>query len=124
MTHETAEYGPGAGPERLPAGAPASPRSRGTGVATALTQVCQPPRRPSASGLTPSSTIGPRLLTPTDVAEHCQISTKTVLRAIQSGRLRASRLGSRGAYRMRVEDVDEWLCSAAFPCGCGTRATF
>ena len=49
------------------------------------------------------------LLTPTDVAERCQISTKTVLRAIRSGRLCAYRLGARGAYRMRSADVEEWL---------------
>jgi excisionase family DNA binding protein len=53
------------------------------------------------------------LLTPTDVAERCQISTKTVLRAIRSGRLCAYRLGARGAYRMRSADVEE----------CSTRAT-
>jgi len=50
-----------------------------------------------------------RLLTPTDVAERCQISAKTVLRAIHRGRLRASRLGEQGAYRMREADVDEWI---------------
>jgi excisionase family DNA binding protein len=50
-----------------------------------------------------------RLLTPGDVAEHCQVSTKTVLRAIHRGRLRASRLGEHGAYRMREVDVDEWI---------------
>ena len=49
------------------------------------------------------------LLTPADVAEHFQISTKTVLRAIRSGRLRAYRLGARGAYRMRAADVEAWL---------------
>jgi excisionase family DNA binding protein len=49
------------------------------------------------------------LLTPADVAERCQISTKTVLRAIRSGRLRAYRLGARGAYRIRSADVEEWL---------------
>ena len=50
-----------------------------------------------------------RLLTPADVAERCQISTKTVLRAIHRGRLRASRLGEHGAYRMRETDVDAWI---------------
>lgn len=50
-----------------------------------------------------------RLLTPADVAERCQISAKTVLRAIHRGRLRASRLGEQGAYRMREADVDEWI---------------
>lgn len=50
-----------------------------------------------------------RLLTPSDVADRCQVSTKTVLRAIHRGRLRASRLGEQGAYRMRADDVDEWI---------------
>ena len=36
------------------------------------------------------------LLTPADVAERFQISTKTVLRAIRS-------------YRMRADDVEAWL---------------
>ena len=48
-----------------------------------------------------------RLLTPSDVAERCQVSTKTVLRAIHRGRLRASRLGEHGAYRIREVDVDD-----------------
>ena len=39
-----------------------------------------------------------RLLTPADVAERCQISTKTVLRAIPRGRLQASRLGEHGEH--------------------------
>jgi len=50
-----------------------------------------------------------RLLTPADVAERCQISAKTVLRAIHRGRLRASRLGDQGAYRMREADVEAWI---------------
>src|SRR3954452_645470 len=50
-----------------------------------------------------------RLLTPSDVADRCQVSSKTVLRAIHRGRLRASRLGELGAYRMREADVDDWI---------------
>ncbi len=50
-----------------------------------------------------------RLLTPADVAERCQISAKSVLRAIHRGQLRAYRLGERGAYRLREDDVDAWL---------------
>jgi excisionase family DNA binding protein len=53
-----------------------------------------------------------QLLTPSDVAERCQVCTKTVLRAIQRGRLRASRLGARGAYRIRTEDLDAWVSSS------------
>ena len=54
-----------------------------------------------------------RLLTPADVARRCQVSTKTVLRAIHAGDLRASRLGRRGAYRVRAGDVDAWLDATA-----------
>lgn len=50
-----------------------------------------------------------RLRTPADAAERCQISAKTVLRAIHTGRLRASRLGQSGAYRMRDADIDAWI---------------
>ena len=51
------------------------------------------------------------LLTPADVAARCQLSTKTVLRAIRSGRLRACRLGDR-AYRIHPADVEAWLESS------------
>src|SRR5688500_18778186 len=50
-----------------------------------------------------------QLRTPADVAKRCQISAKTVLRAIHAGRLRASRLGEGGAYRMSDVDVDMWI---------------
>ncbi len=50
-----------------------------------------------------------RLLTPVDVADRCQISAKTVLRAIHRGQLRASRLGTQRAYRMREADVEQWI---------------
>jgi excisionase family DNA binding protein len=53
----------------------------------------------------------PWLLRPDDVAEFCQVSTKTVLRAIRGGRLRAYRLGKRNAYRIRPDDVEAWLQS-------------
>jgi excisionase family DNA binding protein len=53
----------------------------------------------------------PWLLRPDDVAELCQVSTKTVQRAIRAGRLRAYRLGARGAYRIRPDDVEAWLQS-------------
>lgn len=53
------------------------------------------------------------LLTPADVAERCQVSAKTVIRAIRAGRLRAYRLGTRGAYRLRADDVEAWLAESA-----------
>ncbi len=49
------------------------------------------------------------LLTPAEVAELCHVCSRTVLRAIRSGRLRASRLGAGAAYRIRPADVDAWI---------------
>ncbi len=49
------------------------------------------------------------LLTVEDVAERARVHPKTVKRAIRSGRLRASRLGERGAYRIRQEWFDQWI---------------
>ena len=66
-----------------------------------------PDHDPRAAATPPSATD--TLLTPSDVARRCQISTKTVLRAIRSGRLPASRLGARAAYRIRPADVEAWL---------------
>lgn len=64
----------------------------------------------------PMTTISSeRLLTPAEVADYCHISSKTVLRAIRAGRLRASQLGSRGAYRMRMQDVDAWIGATTVP---------
>jgi excisionase family DNA binding protein len=56
-----------------------------------------------------------RLLTPADVAERCQISTKTVLRAIHRGQLRATQLGERGVYRMHAADVHAWIEANVVP---------
>ena len=52
------------------------------------------------------------LLTPNDVADLCQISPKTVIRAIRSGRLAAARLGRRGASRLAPDDVDAWVAAS------------
>jgi excisionase family DNA binding protein len=49
------------------------------------------------------------LLTASDVTALCQVSPKTVMRAIKAGDLRAARLGKRGALRISPEDVDAWL---------------
>lgn len=56
-----------------------------------------------------------RLLTPADVSAVCQVSCKTVLRAIGRGDLRASRLGRRGAIRVRVSDLEAWLRNETVP---------
>ena len=63
-----------------------------------------------------------RLLTPSDVADRCQVSTKTVLRAIHGGRLRASRLGEHGAYRIREADAERWIEDCALEVATRPRA--
>jgi excisionase family DNA binding protein len=57
--------------------------------------------------------ISTPLLTIDQVAELCQVSAKTVYRAVSNGKLRASRLGRGSAYRIRLEDVDAWLDACA-----------
>jgi excisionase family DNA binding protein len=52
------------------------------------------------------------LLTPAEIAEQCQLSIKTVIRAIRSGRLRACRLGPRGGYRVAPADLDAWIAAS------------
>ena len=42
----------------------------------------------------------------------CQVSAKTVYRAIRRGALSASRLGEGGAYRVRPDDVEQWIESS------------
>src|SRR3954453_23142648 len=51
----------------------------------------------------------PRLLTIEQVAACCQVSSKTVYRAIRRGALRASRLGMTGAYRIKPEEMETWI---------------
>jgi excisionase family DNA binding protein len=51
----------------------------------------------------------PRLLTIEQVADLCQVSTKTVYRAIRSGALKACRLGRGGAYRVKPEEMESWI---------------
>src|SRR3954451_4034583 len=56
-----------------------------------------------------SADLAPRLLTIEQVAACCQVSSKTVYRAIRRGALRASRLGMTGAYRIKPEEMQTWI---------------
>src|SRR4051812_9040859 len=56
-----------------------------------------------------------QLLTIDQVASLCQVSTKTVYRAIRRGALRASRLGAGGAYRGRPEAMERGIDARAQP---------
>src|SRR4051812_19614226 len=57
----------------------------------------------------PDDDLAPRLLTIEQVASCCQVSTKTVYRAIRRGALRATRLGLAGAYRVKPEEMQTWI---------------
>ena len=63
------------------------------------------------------------LLTVDEVARRARVHPETVKRAVRAGRLRAARLGARGAYRIREEWFDEWVddqsiaSSSATDCG-------
>jgi excisionase family DNA binding protein len=63
------------------------------------------------SGAHPAEERGERRLTLTvrQVAAQCQVSPKTVYRAILRGDLRAAPLGRAGAYRIRPEWVEAWI---------------
>jgi excisionase family DNA binding protein len=50
-----------------------------------------------------------QLYTVEQVATLCKVSVKTVYRAIWHGRLRASQLGVGAAYRMKLEDIQDWV---------------
>ena len=53
-------------------------------------------------------TTTPAMYKPAEVAARVQACTRTVMRAIHCGELRASRLGPR-AYRVRPEDMNAWI---------------
>ena len=50
-----------------------------------------------------------QLYTVEQVATLCKVSVKTVYRAIWHGRLRASQLGAGAAYRMKLQDIQDWV---------------
>ena len=50
-----------------------------------------------------------KLYTVEQVATLCQVSVKTVYRAIWQGRLRACQLGVGAAYRVTSEDLQTWI---------------
>jgi excisionase family DNA binding protein len=82
-------------------------------VDAALAAPCRPGRWSRSSPVVESQTPEVRdvsdLLTVEDAAGRAHVHPETVKRAIRSGRLRASRLGERGAYRIREEWFDEWI---------------
>ncbi|MGZ6565316.1 MAG: helix-turn-helix domain-containing protein [Solirubrobacteraceae bacterium] len=62
-----------------------------------------------------------RLLTPQEVAEACQLSARTVVRAIERGDLRASKLAVRGGWRILPADIDGLACGSIEPAPRPTR---
>jgi excisionase family DNA binding protein len=53
-------------------------------------------------------TTTPLMYKPAEVAAWVQVCTRTVMRAIHRGELRASRVGPR-SYPVRPEDIDAWI---------------
>lgn len=65
------------------------------------------------------------LMTVADVARKSKMHPKTVQKAIRAGRLRASRLGESGAYRIRPEWYEQWVeasASSTAPTATGSAA--
>lgn len=61
-------------------------------------------------------TDGARLYRVKTVAEHCDVSVATIYRAVESGALRAIRLGKgKGAVRIPGDAIEEYLtaCQSA-----------
>lgn len=59
-----------------------------------------------------------QLLTVNDVAALLRVSPRTVRRWIETGKLRATRLPGRGAYRIQPADLRAALHEGV-PCPCG-----
>lgn len=53
------------------------------------------------------------LLTIAAAARACNVSPRTIERAIQRGELRAAALGEKSARRIRIEWLDEWIDTRA-----------
>jgi hypothetical protein len=49
------------------------------------------------------------LLKPSEVAELCRCSVKTVMRAVVAGELEASQLARRGTWVVRPDAIGDWL---------------
>ena len=49
------------------------------------------------------------ILNVAQTAAYVGVSTKTIYRAIEDGRLKAAALGRSGAIRIRPEWIDEWI---------------
>jgi excisionase family DNA binding protein len=54
-----------------------------------------------------------RHLTVSEIALREHISIDTVKRAIKYGHLPAHRVGSRGDWRIKVEDYERWIANGA-----------
>ena len=56
-----------------------------------------------------------RWLTAVGAAEHAKVSAATIRDAVKQGELPAYAVGRKGRhYRLRAQDVDEWMMSRAY----------
>lgn len=54
-------------------------------------------------------------LTAVEAAKHAKVSAATIREAVKAGELPAYAVGKTGRqYRLRVQDVDEWMMSRAY----------
>jgi excisionase family DNA binding protein len=51
----------------------------------------------------------------TEAAAYARVSTKTIYRAVETGKLRHARVGDRRALRFRREYLDEFLENTVVP---------
>lgn len=72
------------------------------------------PRRTESKAMEPQpattqESIPAPLLNVAEAAEYVGVSTKTIYRALESGRLAHARVGQRKGYRIRREWLDDWI---------------
>jgi len=63
----------------------------------------------SSPGLRQRTNTTTNWLTLQETAAYARCRTVTLAREIRAGRLNASRLASRRAWRLRVADIDRWM---------------
>lgn len=60
------------------------------------------------------STPNPSPMSPAQAAHHAKVSRRTIMRAIESHELKATR-NNRNHWKISIEDLDEWLLDHCTP---------
>ena len=69
-----------------------------------------PPKKTQTSGVR-THALGTEVLTTAEVAHDCNVSVRTIYRAIKSGKLKAYRLNK--DFRIKRDDLRQWWESLA-----------